>query len=141
MLFCFSVPFFLFFHLSSQRNEALTEGEQEEEEDEGEVVRRRRRRRKRRSRIGGSEERAVCRAGLLWITWSSAGLRIYSSTAAVRGSGVSCMLLPRIAAKHGCGGSVCWILDSAALEPCSALAPTRTAYAALALRGNICTSL
>lgn len=75
------------------------------------------RRRKRRSRIGETEEGAVCRAGLLWITWSSAGLRIYSSTAAVRGSGVSCMLLPRIAAKHGCGGSICWILDSAASEP------------------------
>lgn len=79
--------------------------------------RRRRRRRKRRRRRGKTEEGAVCRAGLLWITWSSAGLRIYSSTAAVRGSGASCMLLPRTTAKQGRGGSVCWILDSAALEP------------------------
>lgn len=84
---------------------------------------------------------AVCRAGLLWITWSSAGLRIYSSTAAVRGSGVSCMLLPRITAKHGYGGSICWILDSAASEPYKRqLVSTPAAYAALALRVNVCTS-
>lgn len=102
---------------------------------------RRRRWRKRRSRIGETEEGAVCRAGLLWITWSSAGLRIYSSTAAEQGSGVSCMLLPRIAAKRGCGGSICWILDSAALEPDKLQRVSkRAAYAALALRVCVCTS-
>lgn len=71
--------------------------------------------RRRRRRRGKAEEGAVCRAELLWITWSSAGLRIYSSTAAVRGSGASCMLLPKIFAKQGRGASICWIQDSAAL--------------------------
>lgn len=74
------------------------------------------RRKRRKRRRGKAEEAAVCRAGLLWITWSSVGLRIYSSTAAVRGSGASCMLLPQITTKQGHGVSICWIQDSAALH-------------------------
>lgn len=71
-----------------------------------------------------AEEGAVCRAGLLWITWSSAGLRIYSSTAAVRGSGTSCMLLLQITAKQGHGVSICWIQDSADLWLHALLSPS-----------------
>lgn len=88
---------------------------------------------------------AVCRAGLLWITWSSAGLRIYSSTAAVRGSGVSCMLLPRITAKHGYRRSICWILDSAASEalraPVGLNAHSLCSSGSQGERSHVCTKL
>lgn len=56
-----------------------------------------------RGRRGEGRLRREQSAGLLWITWSSVRLRIYSSTAAVRGSGASCMLLPRIIVKPGRG--------------------------------------
>lgn len=87
-------------------------------------MRRWKRRRRKRRRRGKAEEGAVCRAGLLWITWSSAGLRIYSSTAAVRGRGASCMLLPQITTKQGHGVSICWIQDSAALLLHALLSPS-----------------
>lgn len=78
---------------------------------------RRRRWRRRRGEAEGGEGRLRREqsAGLLWSTWSSDGLRIYSSTAAVRGSGASCALLPRIRAKPGGGvPPAAWIQDSAA---------------------------
>lgn len=97
---------------------------------------RRKRRRRKRRRRGKTGKEAVCRAGPLWITWSSAGLCIYSSTAAVRGSGASCMFLPRTTAKQGRGGSICWILDSAALEPNTLQFPSARALTRLRL-GNV----